>query len=82
MHPQEFGAPHLLHCSTTNGQWVGVLGIVSPEVTDNLLCCLHIEKEIVVSAPRGQLVHLPPVVGLIVVADETHHGCVRQCLSQ
>ena len=75
MHPQEFGAAHLFHSSTTDGQWVGVLGVVSPEVDDNLLF-LHIEKEIVIYAPRGQLVHLPPVVGLTAVADETYHGCV------
>ena len=42
VHPQAFGAAHLLHSSTTDGQWVRVLGVVSPEVDNNLLCFLVI----------------------------------------
>ena len=66
------GAAHLFHSSTTNSLWVGVLGVVSPEVDNNLLFFLHIEKELVVYAPRGHLVHLAPVVGFVVVADEMY----------
>ncbi len=48
----------------------------SPEVNDNLLRLLHIQREIVVTAPPGQAAHLAPVVCLISVADETHHSRV------
>ncbi len=48
----------------------------SPEVNDNLLRLLHIQREIVVTAPPGQAAHLVPVVCLISVADETHHSRV------
>ena len=58
-------------------QW-GVLGGGSPEVDNNLLRLLHVEREIVVSAPLGQLAHLFPVVRLIVVVDEPHQSCRPQ----
>ena len=75
MHTQELGAAHPFHSSTIDGQR-GVLDVRSPEVHNNLFCLLHIQGEIVVPAPRAQTAHLTPVVCLIVVADETHHGCV------
>ncbi len=37
---------------------------------------LHIQREIVVTAPPSQAAHLAPVVCLISVADETHHSRV------
>ncbi len=43
------------------------------EVNNNLLRLLHIQREIVVTAPPGQAAHLAPVVCLISVANETHH---------
>ena len=81
MHTQEFGAAHSLHSHPVDGQW-GVLGVRSPEVDNNLLGFLHIESEIVVSAPRGQLAHLVPVAGLIIFVDETHHSCVVRKLDK
>ncbi len=53
-----------------------MLSVHSPEVNNNLLCLLHIQREIVVTAPTGQAAHLAPVVCLISVADETHHSRV------
>lgn len=75
MHPQEFGAAHSLHSSTIDGQW-WVFSVAFPEVNHNLLCFADIQQEVVVSAPRGQKVDLLPVVGLIVLGDETHQSCV------
>ena len=75
MHPQEFGAAHTLHSSTIDGQW-WVFSVAFPEVNHNLLCFADIQQEVVVSAPRGQKVDLLPVVGLIVLGDETHQSCV------
>ena len=70
-----FFAALTMHNSTVDGQR-GVLGMRSPEVHNNLSCLLHVQGEIVVSALRGQMAHLTPVVCLIVVVDETHHSCV------
>ena len=42
---QELGAAHSLHSSTVDAQW-GVLGGGSPKVNNNLLCLLHIEREL------------------------------------
>ncbi len=53
-----------------------MLSVHSPEVNNNLLRLLHIQREIVVTAPPGQAAHLAPVVCLISVADETHHSRV------
>src|SRR4029434_3726968 len=39
-------------------------------------CFANIQLEVVVSAPRGQKVDLLPVVGIIVLGDETHQSCV------
>ena len=61
MHTQELGAAHSLHSSTVDGQW-GVLGGGSQEVDNNLFGLLHVQREIVVSAPHGQLAHLVPVI--------------------
>ncbi len=54
----------------------------SPEVNNNLLRLLHIQREIVDSAPPSQAAHLTPVVCLISVADETHHSCVIRKLNE
>ncbi len=53
-----------------------MLSVQSPEVNHNLLRLLHIQREIVVTAPPGQAAHLAPVVCLISVANETHHSRV------
>ncbi len=75
MYTQELGAAHSLHGRTIDGQR-SMQRVHSPEVNDNLLRLLHIQREIVVTAPPGQAAHLAPVVGLISVANETHHSRV------
>ncbi len=75
MYTQELGAAHSLHGRTIDGQR-SMQRVHSPEVNNNLLCLLHIQREIVVTAPPGQAAHLAPVVCLISVADETHHSRV------
>ncbi len=75
MYTQELGAAHSLHGRTIDGQR-SMQRVHSPEVNDNLLRLLHIQREIVVTAPPGQAAHLAPVVCLISVADETHHSRV------
>ena len=44
--------------------------------SNNLLCFADVQQEVVDIAPRGQEVDLLPVVGLIVLGDETHQSCV------
>ncbi len=75
MYTQEHGAAHSLHGRTIDGQR-SMQRVHSPEVNDNLLRLLHIQREIVVTAPPGQAAHLASVVCLISVADETHHSRV------
>ncbi len=75
VYTQELGAAHSLHSRTIDGQR-SMLRVHSPEVNNNLLRLLHIQREIVVTAPPGQAAHLAPVVCLIAVADETHHSRV------
>ncbi len=72
VYTQELGAAHSLHGRTIDGQR-SMQRVHSPEVNNNLLRLLHIQREIVVTAPPGQVAHLAPVVCLISVADETHH---------
>ncbi len=50
---QELGAAHSLHGRTIDGQR-SMLGVHSPEVNDNLLRLLHIQREIVVTAPPAR----------------------------
>ncbi len=73
--PRKLGAVHSLHGRTIDGQR-SMQRVHSPEVNNNLLCLLHIQREIVVTAPSGQAAHLAPVVCLISVVDETRHSRV------
>ncbi len=75
VYTQELGAAHSLHSRTIDGQR-SMLSVHSPEVNNNLLRLLHIQREIDVIASPGQVAHLAPVVCLISVADETHHSRV------
>ncbi len=50
----------------------------SPEVNNNLLRLLHIQREIVVTAPPSQAAHLAPVVCLISVANEAESRVIRK----
>ncbi len=80
-HTQELDAAHSVHSRTIDGQR-SMLSVHSPEVNNNLLRPLHIQKEIVVIAPPGQATHLAPVVCLISVANETHHSRVIRKLNE
>ncbi len=75
VYTQELGAAHSHHGRTIDGQR-SMQRVHSPEVNNNLLRLLHIQREIVVTAPPGQAAHLAPVLCLISVADETHHSHV------
>ncbi len=81
VHTQELGAARSLHSRTVDGQR-SMLSVHSPEVNNNLLRLLHIQREIVVPAPPGQAAHLAPVVCLISVANETHHSRVIRKLNE
>ncbi|KAI3371066.1 hypothetical protein L3Q82_023708 [Scortum barcoo] len=63
------------HGSPSDVQGRGEVSAPS-EVHDHLLGLLHVDKEVVLSAPTLQLFHLLPVVGLVVVSDPSHHSCV------
>ncbi len=78
VYTQELGAAHSLHGRTIDGQRSMQRCMHSPEVNNNLLHLLHIQREIVVTAPSGQVTHLDPVVCLISVdvMGETHHSRV------
>ena len=52
-----------------------MLGSPSPVVHNHLLCLDHIEGEVVVLAPLGQVSDLP-VGCLIIVGDQAYHCCV------
>ncbi len=64
VHTQELGAARSLHSRTVDDQR-SMLSVHSPEVNNNLLRLLHIQREIVDPAPPSQAAHLAPVVCLI-----------------
>ncbi len=70
VYTQELGAAHSLHGHTIDGQR-SMLCVHFPEVNNNLLRLLHIQREIVVTAPPGRAAHLAPVVCLISVLPTT-----------
>ena len=72
---KELEAVDLLHYSPVieNG---GVLGPPFPVFHNHLLCLDHIEGEVIVLAPHGQVSDLLSIDGLIVVGDQAYHCCV------
>ena len=48
----------------------GVLGPLFPVVHNHLLCLDHVEGEVVVLAPHGQVSDLLPIGCLVVVSDQ------------
>jgi hypothetical protein len=54
----------------------GVLSPLFPVVHNHLLCLDHVEGEIVVLAPHGQVSDLLPVSCLVVDGDQAYHCCV------
>ena len=75
MHTKELGTADTLHRSTVDGQR-GMLSVWFPEVHYNLLRLFHVQREIIITVPCGQVAHLTPVVCLISVDNETDHGRV------
>jgi hypothetical protein len=67
-------ALNLLHYSPVNENGC-VLGPLFPVVHNHLLCLDHIEGEVVVLAPHGQVSDLP-IGCLVVVGDQAYHCCV------
>ena len=47
-----------------------------PVVHNHLLCLDHVEGEVVVLAPLGQVSDLLPIGCLVVVVDQAYHCCV------
>ena len=75
MDTKELEALNLLHCSPVNENG-DVLGPPFP-LSNNFLFLDHVEREVVVLAPHGQVSDLP-IGGLIVVDDQAYHSCHRQ----
>ena len=73
MDTKELEALNLLHCSPVDEN---VLGPVLPVVHNHLLCLDHIEGDVVVLAPHGQVSDLLHIGCLIVVGDQAYHCCV------
>ena len=71
--PNELEALNLLHYSPVNENR-GVLGPLFPVVHNHLLCLAHIEGEVAVLAPNGQVSDLLSIGGLVV--DQAYHCCV------
>ncbi len=70
LYTQELGAAHSLHSRTIDGQR-SMLSVHSPEVNNNLLHLLHIQREIVVTAPPRQAAHLTPPQSLLLMRPTT-----------
>ena len=75
MDTKEHETLDLLHCSTVdeNGS---LLCPLFPVVHNHLLCLDHIEGEVVVLAPHGQVSDLLPIGCLIVQGNQPYHCCV------
>ena len=58
-------------CSTTVGENGGLLGPIFPVVHNHLLCLDHVEGEVVVLAPHGQVSDLLDVSLLSVIRPTT-----------
>ena len=69
MDTKELEALNLLHDSPTNENG-GVLGPPFPVVHNHLLCLGHVEGEVVVLAPHGQVSDLLPLGCLGFVGDQ------------
>jgi hypothetical protein len=72
---KELETLNLLHYSPANENG-GVLGPLFPVVHNHLLCLDHIEGEVAVLAPHGQISDLLPIRCLIIVGDQAYHCCV------
>ena len=70
MDTNELEALNLLHYSPVDENG-GLLGPPFPVVHNQLLCLDHVEGEVVVLAPHGQVSDLLPIGRLIIVGDVT-----------
>ena len=68
--PRNFEVLNLLHYSPIDENG-GVLGPPFPVVHNHLLCLDHVEGEVVVLAPHGQVSDLLPIGCLVIVGDQT-----------
>ena len=75
MDTKELESLNLLHCSPIDENGV-VLGPLFPVVHNHFLCLDHIEGEVVVLAPHGQVSNLLPIGCLVIVGDQAYHSCV------
>ena len=71
MDTKELEALNLLHYSPVDENG-GVLGHPFPVVHIHLLCLDHVEGEVVVLSPHGQVSDLP-IGCLVVVGDQAYH---------
>ena len=53
-----------------------VLGPPFPVIHNHLLCLDHVEGEVVMLAPHGQITDLLHINCLIVIGDQVYHCCV------
>ena len=72
---KELEALNLLHYRPVNENG-GVLGPPFPVVHNHLLCLDHVEGEVIVLAPHGQVFYLLPIGCLVIVGDQAYHCCV------
>ena len=75
MDPQVFEVVHPLNLKTSDEQWL-MRPPLLPHVHNHLFGLVSVEGEVVVSTPRDQTVHLPPVVHLVSASDASNHGGV------
>ena len=66
MDTKELEALNILNCSPVDENG-GMLGPLFPVVHNHLLCLDHIEGEIVVLAPHGQVSDILPIACLVIV---------------
>ena len=71
MDNKELAALNLLHYSPIDENG-GMLGPLFPVVHNHLLCLEHVEGEVVVLAPHGQVSDLLPIDWLIVIDDQAY----------
>ena len=79
MDTKECEALNLLHCIPVDANG-GVLGPLFPLVHNHLLCLGHVEGDVVVPEPHGQVSDRLSMGCLVVVGDQAYHCCViRKC---
>ena len=75
MYAEELEALHLLHCDTVDVDR-GVLPLLFPEVHDQLLYFVDIEREVIILEPHSQGPHVLPVGCLVIIGNQAYYCCV------